>query len=278
MKRIWIEDVEYQVPQAWEECTPDQISNGMMLSLFIQDTEEKTKLAHYWVGLLKVMLPDVPDELFYRLSGEQVYELRPLIRWTLKERISKKPFDFFEHEGIKYYLPSENFSDTSCIEMAMASIYYLAYTRQEKTDFLAVLQIIATLCRPQRRDLHPFKLSRDWNGDVREEFNTILIQARSFKTVPIGTITAVLQYYEYMQEQFTQRYKDDYARDENDGPVLFPNGDGILALLEEVAESGTHGTFRDICTTNAHTIFMYIRHKLVINRARAKAQNDHEDE
>lgn len=278
MKRIWIEEIEYQVPQAWEECTPDQISDGMMLSLYIQETENKKKLAHFWVGLLKVMLKDVPEEIFYRLSGQQVYELRPMIQWAVKERITKKPFDYFEHKGIKYYLPSENFSDTSCIEMAMASIYYLAYTRQEKRDLDAVLLIIATLCRPQRRDINQFKLSRDWNGDVREEFNTILIEARSFKTVPIGTIMAVLQYYEHMQDKFSQRYKDDYAPDDSDSPALFPNGDGILALLEEVAESGTHGTFRDVCSTNAHTIFMYIRHKLVINRARAKAQADQEDD
>ena len=278
MKKIWIDDTEYLVPSGWNECTPEQVSNGMTLSLYIQENTDKKLLANYWVGLLKVMLADVPDETFYNLSGDQVYRLRPLIRWAIKDRITKKPFEFFELDEVKYYLPAENFADTTCIEMAMASIYYLAYTRKENPDMNAVLLLVATLCRPQRRDVKEFRLSKDWNGDIREEFNTILIESRSFKKLSIGTVMAVLQYYEYMQGQFTQRYKDDYAADESGEPPLFPNGDGILALFEEVAESGTHGTFRDVCLNNAHTIFMYIRHKLVLNRARAKAQADQEDE
>jgi hypothetical protein len=272
-----MDEVEYLIPSGWHECTPEQVSNGMTISLYLQESTDKAILANYWVGLLKVMFADVPDETFYKLSGEQIYELRPLIRWAVKDRIAKKPFEFFEHDDVKYYLPSENFSDTTCIEMAMASIYYLAYTRKENPDMNAVLLLVGTLCRPQRRDLKEFRLSKEWNGDVREEFNSILIESRSFQKLPIGTVMAVLQYYEFMQEQFTQRYKDDYAADET-GETLFPNGDGILALFEEIAETGTHGTFREVCLNNAHTIFMYIRHKLVLNRARAKAQNDQEDD
>jgi hypothetical protein len=122
--------------------------------------------------------------------------------------------------------------------------------------------LIATICRPKRKDLSKFKADlKNWNGDERVVYNGIDSEERAkiFEHVPLGTLTAVLQYWEAMNNRFVKR-NDELFHGTDESP-LFVNGEGCLSLLEDVAEEGIMGDLDKVHETNIASLFMYLRHK-----------------
>ncbi|TAF02260.1 MAG: hypothetical protein EAZ80_01560 [Runella slithyformis] len=280
MKTLYINNNQYLLRQSWRECSEEIILDALPLVNFVQAENNAKKRAHFWVGLLRAVLKEVPDELFYKLSGVQMFNLRRHFKWLLETRIDFRPFEFFEFEGQRYILPRENFADTSAIELAMSNIYFLSFTNDKSPNEKAVLNLIATLCRPERPDLQAFRASANWNGDQRQEPNSVVADERAahFERLNIGVVIAILQYFESMNAAFLGRYQSCFeAGDTNETP-MYQNGEGWLALLEDVAETGVHGTFNQVCAENAHTVFLYIKHKTLKNKREAVAEAADDDD
>lgn len=263
MRKVVIGNQKYQVKSCFEECTIDEISHVMVTQNFLAAKVMYAKQMASLKTSIFVKLSNVPADVFLKLSLVQQIYLFNTVRWAFKGRIEKKPFEYFEVEGIKYYLPEDNYANTSSIEMALLNIYYLSFVRKDNPVTDNLYLIAATICRPERKDLKLFrKLIERWTGDRREVFNSVLSEERAklFKEKgPYGAMIAVLQYWEAMNNRFVKRFDDVFNG--GDGKQIFHNGEGWLAMLADVAEVGVMGNLEKVYETNAYSLMMYVLQK-----------------
>jgi len=263
MREVKIDNQKYQVKSCFEECSIDEISHVLVTQNFLAAKVMYGKQMASLKTSIFVKLSNVPVDVFLKLSIAQQIALFNTVRWAFKGRIEKKPFEYFEVEGIKYYLPEDNYANTSSIEMALLNIYYLSFVRKENSVTDNLYLIAATICRPERKDLKLFrKLIERWTGDRRDVFNSVLSEDRAklFKEkAPYGAMIAVLQYWEAMNNRFVKRFDDVFNG--GDGKQIFHNGEGWLAMLADVAEVGVMGNLEKVYETNAYSLMMYVLQK-----------------
>jgi hypothetical protein len=65
------------------------------------------------------------------------------------------------------------------VDVAWANMQYLAFANPEEPNLDALDELLATMCRPARNDLHEFQQSKDWDGDIREPYNGQRVKARA---------------------------------------------------------------------------------------------------
>lgn len=279
MRVIKLNDKQFKVKQSFEECSIDEISHVLVSQNYLstmRTTADKTRLK---IGIF-IRLSGVPFELFSKLTQVQQIKMFDLVRWAFTARIEKKPFEFFEVDGVKYLLPEAHYKNTSAIEMALCNIYYLHFSGKNPIPDM-LYNIVATLCRPVRKDLNKFKLMIEaWSGDKREVFNSVLAEERAklFKEkAPHGVLIAVFQYFESMNNAFVKRY-DDVFGSGGDTKPLFKNGEGWLSMLADIAETGALGDLHKVYETNAGSLMMYVEQKQKkverIEEMRAAAQGE----
>jgi len=99
---------------------------------------------------------------------------------------------------------------------------------------------------------------------VREEYNSIVADERAgqFRSLSFGVVIAVLQHFESQNVNFLRSYGEVFGQADPDEEPLYRNGEGWIACLEDVAESGVHGSFKEVCAENVHTVFLYLKHKI----------------
>ncbi|MGA0558281.1 hypothetical protein ACO2Q8_16600 [Larkinella sp. VNQ87] len=277
MKTVQIGPKSYKMPEGWAECTPEQIQALLPLQLLQPKQDDPATSALLKFAAAKVLL-GAPEKLVNRLDAAQKWRLMRLARWVFTARIEKKPFNSFTFKGVTYLLPEPNYANTSAIEIAMANINYIAYVRTESPSIPAVFKLVATLCRPARKDAARWRASTDWNGDIREAYNTLLAddRAQQFQSenLPIGVVMAVLQYFEFMNNRFLESYRLAYEpTDDPDEPPLYQNGEGLVTTFMDIAKLGVFGDFDQVCKQNGHTVWMFLRdNNLKIRRANQRAE------
>ena len=213
--------------------------------------------------------------------------------WLINAKVRSKPFLFVTVNRKKYYLPAENFADTSGLELAMANIYYLklATIREperptpstdngavsvSQTKYLNLL--LATICRTSTSSTSRASVTdlftKNGKKVIRDDFDSEICEeaAEGFDEMDLGEAYAVLQYWESMNADFMQAYKQVFSNDDDDSPGLFEGGEGWIAVLEDIAKDGVHGDFERVCGTNAHTLWMYLKHQRVMAVASALRQ------
>jgi len=263
MTNIKIGTQEFVVKNCFDECTIDEISHIMVSQNILLSQEiNATETARIKTGIF-LRLSNVPAELFFKLTRLQQINLFNTVRWAFQGRIENKHFEFFEINGIRFYLPDLNYSNTSAIEMALLNIYYLSFVRKTNPVTDNLYLIVATICRPERMDLKIFeRLADKWTGDKREVFNYVFSEERAklFKEkVPFGILIAILQYWEAMNNRFIKRFDEVFNGGE--GKQIFQNGEGWLAMLADVAEVGVMGNLEKVYETNAFSLMMYLLQK-----------------
>ncbi len=268
------------IPERWDEIPgetiPKLIEHRFNWHLIDEDghrAKQRLAILHYLTG--------IPAKNFARLPDTELYDLLRRTDWVVNTRLDCRPFPYFTYKGVEYYLPAPKLADTSSGELSMANLYYLAYSRPQNADYNAVYSLIATLCRPRRWDYLIRRFGTDYAGDDRQPYNSLRIDkaARHFaKGLPMGTIMAVLQYFECLLDEFMARYQDVFEGDEGTRP-LFQNGEGWLALLEDVAENAPFGDYDAVFSQNCHTVWMYLRHKkLKVDREREEYERQAEEQ
>lgn len=271
MKKLTLNNEVYQVPESFTECSEEQVSKILVAqSALYRATEIHaiTRTEDIKLSILFILIP-VNKKIFKLLTPAQKVQIMNLVRWAFTAKVTTKPFDYFalrqaQGDEVKYYLPAPDYEDTSSLEWALITIYYIAYTNDKiaavlRQDFF--FKLIALLCRPARKDLQAFKNDpKRWNGDVREPFNGVSEEERAvlFRKADMGKLIAVYQYWEAMNEGFLKRNKELF---EADGEQIFYNGEGCLSLLADVAEEGVMGTLNDVYDVAAPELFMYLRQK-----------------
>jgi hypothetical protein len=263
MTNIKIGTQEFAVKSCFDECTIDEISHIMVSQNILLSQEiNATETARIKTGIF-LRLSNVPAELFLKLTRLQQLNLFNTVRWAFKGRVEKKPFEFFDINGVRFYLPDLNYSNTSAIEMALLNIYYLSFVRKTNPVTENLYLIVATICRPERNDLKTFeRLADKWTGDKREVYNSVFAEERAklFKEkAPFGILIAILQYWEAMNNRFIKRFNEVFNGGE--GKQIFQNGEGWLAMLADVAEVGVMGNLEKVYETNAFSLMMWVLQK-----------------
>jgi hypothetical protein len=116
--------------------------------------------------------------------------------------------------------------------------------------------LIAIFIRPRQQKLWDWKRT-----NKRDEYDSdkAVINAKFLReNLPFGLSLAFLEWFQHTNNNFLERNKE--LLEGGDGKPLFFNGEGWIAMLEDIAESGVHGNFDDVCNKPVHTIFMYLRH------------------
>ena len=287
MKTIEFDKKTYKAAEHWGELTPAQYQQLIMCHRLeatgsFETLDYQAAACQIWLG----MSPKVWANLV--LAPWQWGQLRGQFGWLFKTRPEgKPPIDSFYHKGVNYHLPNDEFSDTSAAELAMANMAYVAFAHPDEPDTTALDRLVATFCRPRRKDWRKFRKSTDWNGDVREVYTEqrTMDRAKALSGLDLNTKLLVLDYFERMNEQFLSSYGELFGGTGSQREPRYGDGRGWVMLLKNVAKEGHFGDFDKVCSTPAHLLFATLLDDLLDNQEQAdrnagpSAQNtpNHED-
>lgn len=256
MKTIEFDRTAYQVAENWSELTPEQYKQLIMCPRLeskgsFETLDNEAAACRIWLG----MSPKKWAAL--SLSPWQWGQLRQQCQWLFKTKpTGKPPLDSFVMKGINLHLPADDFADTTAVEIAFANMAYVDFAHPESPDPAALDRLIATLCRPRRADLKKFQRSKEWNGDLREEFTEqrMTERAKALASLDMTTKLVILDYFERMNQDFLQQYGELFGRSGR-REVRYDDGRGWLMLLKNVAKEGHFGDFDKVCQQPAHLLF-----------------------
>lgn len=187
------------------------------------------------------------------------------LAWLWNSKLVRKPFERVKVAGEWCYLPAPNYADTTGVELALCNMYYLRFATSGGKDNKALGNLLAVICRPLAlASLSSRLLFGKLRSDAkakREEFDSARCENRAagFLDLPLWQAYSILQFWEGMNEQFLEIYATVFEGDDGEKP-LFENGEGWIAVLEDIARDGVHGDFERVCGTNVHTLWLYLKH------------------
>ncbi|GAB3803484.1 hypothetical protein GCM10028819_33480 [Spirosoma humi] len=269
MKTIDFGRQTYQVAEEWKELTPEQFKQLIMCPRLQADGSYETldneaAACRVWLGMSQAKWAKLV------LSHWQWGQLRQQFSWLFSTRpVGKPPIDVFAHKGVNYHLPAPDFGDTSAIEVAFSNMAFTDFAHPDEPAPEALDRLIATLCRPRRKDWRKFQKSKDWNGDVREEFTEQRMsdRAKALADLDIQTKLVVLDYFERMNNEFLSQYGELFGGKKE---PRYGDGRGWVMLIKNVAKEGHFGDFDKVCSTPAHLLFATLLDDLLDNQERAE--------
>lgn len=147
------------LPQSWAELVAQKHDAFAILKLLLALPEVEAK-----VKALKMIL-NLPKATFLILTDEIIADLVAKLDW-LKPDISPIPlFPSFTHDQVCYHLPKANFENGTALEFALADDYF---KKAAEGNEAALINLVATLCRPERTDTQAAITS----GDIRTPLNS----------------------------------------------------------------------------------------------------------
>ena len=239
----------YCAPQSWQECTFNDWQNLLPFSR-IQASESNAvqQLAcQYWLG--------VPTKQWrkWQLMPHEWEALQKQFAWVF-EKPTTKPLEFVECGTLRLLLPDDTFANSKAIDVAMSFIHFTDFT---KNDFQpeALDLLVATLCRPARADLAAFQKSKDYDGDFREPYNEVRVQAiaQKISAIPLETKVIILDYFERMSADFLETYGELFGSDNKE--PRYKDGRGWIMMLKNIAKEGHFGSFEQVCNQPVHLVF-----------------------
>jgi hypothetical protein len=195
MTTIRLDGSPYLFPDNWEEIPPGLRSGILRIVWEFQKRTPQSRLAVLY------SLNPVPVKVFKKLVPWQIHELCSLLDWVFEKPIEGRPFDSFEHAGVEYFTPGENFKNTTFAEFLNAYTYFFQLMYDEEIDREEISsKLVATLCRPAPSDMDRAAdrvLSHSWSGDFREPFNEHVVDPRSELLADIspGILAGIIQYF-----------------------------------------------------------------------------------
>lgn len=241
---------KYTGPAFWKECGADQLAKLIVFTrLTAKDVTDQVK------EMAVQMIFSIPEKAWARwtMTPGEWQMLKDQINWVFSPPI-ERPFVSFEHNDTAFILPEENFADTTALELSMAFIAYTDFVDPEEPDLTAIDRLIATLCRPARKDLKAFASSDNWNGDDREPYNEtrMLKRADELQSLPMGMKVVLLSYFEVQAKFFLDQYEGLFG---GDSEPRYGDGRGWIMLLKNIAKEGHFGNFDEVSKQYAHLVY-----------------------
>jgi hypothetical protein len=256
MKVVMLGVRKFRVPEGFDECDDAQRNLLLVCGLVPEERRERS----FWELVIRSGLGcDVRfwDKLV--LSLDQWAMLKDCMKWIFSDRIRKRPYEYLDVGGVRYWAMKDGFDDTDAVEISVAAMYFMKLNDENEPDFGMVEMLMGVFLRPERRDLKEFRLSDEWNGDCREIYNEqrVIERAEIFKGLEFGVKVAFLQWFEAEFTYFIECYKDVFGKgSEND--ARYDDGRGWMLLLKHVAQKGYFGGIAGVHRTNAHVVWSYL--------------------
>ncbi|PWJ47568.1 hypothetical protein CLV98_1632 [Dyadobacter jejuensis] len=272
MDTIRYRNKTYKGPAGWKDCHQLQYEKLIPFCRLPADaiTDEIYGMAARLIFRIRPL-----DWARWRLSQLQWDALKKQIQWVFAMP-EGKPFEYFEHDGIRYLLMDELFADTSALELSMAMMAYTDFVRPDDRDLSALDRLLATIYRPERKDLKAFKNSEEWNGDMREPYNEsrMLMHAQHLATLSLETKTILLTYFEVQTRLFLDQYDELFG---GDTEPRYSDGRGWIMMLKNIAKEGHFGNFDQVCRQPVHLVFVAaLDDTLNAEEIREKQENGYE--
>lgn len=262
MNLIRYRDKQYAAPEGWHEC-PLPLWGTLVAFARLPEDQRTDDVAQLAAQLWMQVSP--ADWAAWLMDARQWDSLQQLFAW-IWEPPTARPGESFVHEGETYYIFEEQFANTRALDLTMALMDYTEFAHPTQPDPTAYERILATLCRPERADLERFRLSDDWDGDVREPYNEqrATDRATKFASLPAPVKLALFVYFEQSATEFLLSY-DSLFGGGGEQEARYPDGRGWLMLLKNVAKEGHFGNFDQVCRQPAHLVYAALLDDLLTN-------------
>ncbi len=198
--------------------------------------------------------------LLKKFDRENLLRLFELCDWVWEKPIQGTAIRSFEFEGNTYLLPEENLSDLVLFEYGTADLYFREFTKAEP-NLKALDLLIATVCRPEKKDLNINDPA--WDGDRRERYHSKIAERRAmdFSRLPINVKMVVLQSFIAGQRTIHQDYKEIFVSAKGGGTGSSSPDFGWIGLVDDLAEQSIFGDWEKTAYTNLHLVLFHLKKK-----------------
>lgn len=251
---------DFYLPQNWDEVATDKLLQIAPI-LLVDSANNRIEIVKAYAAKSKDILG-----AFLSLSVEDVYRLTIAIAWMYDTWFCKPYFDFFKNDKRdKYYLPADSLANCTVIEYIFADKYFEAIRNGDSTK---LNYLLATLCRPRRKNYNPDAVDAD--GDIREKFNSVLIEKRAalMGKVDMRFKLFFLLFFIGCKKELAKKFSPIFtAASENTDVPTSPDF-GLIGVVWDLA--GGLGDAEKIQTEYLQTVFAYLCKKHYDNLALQK--------
>jgi hypothetical protein len=247
--QIELQDRVFEVPLGWKDCTKGALVEMVKASAVGIGHMSRVRWEHLircWLGA------DWQWWKGLKLNVNAWEVLKLEVSWVFEERLLVQPFVFFEHGGVKYYLPEGDLNVSAAIDVSMGAIHLMQIA---EGNMGSVDWLLAVFCRPERRDLKRFRVSEDWNGDVREVYQDehVRLRALAFANLDEVVKVIVLKYLEGLHLQFFEEYGELFGKDDKE--PRYGDGRGWLYVLKNVAKANYFRSLDEVWRSSAGLVW-----------------------
>lgn len=272
MEQLRYRDQTYTGPGSWQACTATQRQN--LIGFCRLKPGDVTDAIQQMAVQLIFSIPE-PDWATWTMSVLEWEMIKTNTAWVFSPP-SDRPFPSFVHNKVTYLLPEPEFADTSAIELSMAMIAYTDFAHPEESDPSGINRLLATICRPVRKDLAAFKESDDWTGDEREVFNEarMMMRAGELDGLLLAQKVVILTYFEQQLKAFLEQYEMLFG---GESEPRYGDARGWIMLLKNIAKEGHFGNYDQVSRQNVHLVYAAALDDVITAEEIRDKQNNHDD-
>lgn len=265
MIEITLNGKNHSLPENWSEVPADKIrpvlelvfatpESGItyhkLLRLLLNYSEKK------WQNMMHQFFNTKVAEEKREKNAETLQELLHLMSWMWQENMTTKPFEHIYADGRDFYLFEESFKTMSFGEMTDAYIHAQAFIQQIEEGESRLNKLVATVCRPLRF----VGRKSNWNGDIREPYNSFIAESNAdiFAEVRMEQRVLILVYFLGTLKDFLGYY--DIFDDDGGSPASpeeYP-GQSYIKNQHLLAEKGIFGNMDSTKAANVHEVFLFL--------------------
>jgi hypothetical protein len=225
---ITIKERTFDVITKFNDLTADQLLKIMR----IVHGRQPANIAY--LRMLKIMA-SVPDSFWNTCQVLDVEQFMYLSQELLKDRLTKQLLPMQK----RFAGPADNFNNLQMGEFVFTEDYFFAF--KEDSNIKHLDNLCAVLFRPVKKN-YDRKVNPD--GDVRIPFNQnrCLYNAKTaIRKWKLEIKLAILTWYEHCRLQLVDDFPAVFAGGSGD-PAKY----GLITMMRNVAQSGTHGNFDNV--------------------------------
>lgn len=210
---ITIENKQYNIPGNWESCTHKELcviaEYWGMLALTSTDVDTDLVVERKLLVLRNIL--GMKRKAFNALDSEELANITFLLSW-LHQSETSVDVKTLKLPKIKiglttYYGPTTGLKTTSFDEFIYADTKFVNISK--KQDWRELYKLVAAFYRPKRKDWKEFKSSAEFNGDMRQEFNSTHVNELGdhfYKYMNLYDAMAILYFYWGFRVNYLLKY------------------------------------------------------------------------
>lgn len=259
-----------ELPQSWEECTPQQALACLRLINHPAYSIQRIELE----AVQKLLA--LPMTIFYQVPPADLAAMQQHLQWMYAPSGPAPLIQDFKFRFTPYAMPKAKAENITALEYAIADAFYDEIVENQEDPHL-VKKNLVLLTATLARELNPNRAEAIQQGDPRvpllsrEEAEE---RAKLFQKLPPEYLYNVLRYWQGVKQYVVKLYgqwlfdteEDPGDEDEDDEfekaaePEQNKSGAmfGWWGLYMDIAEKGVFGNLEAVHHTNFHTVCMYI--------------------